>query len=65
MNASELIATIRGMTSEEKAEFGRALAECGVSVVVTRKLGSARQSVPPIKSVKDYEGTKKGSPLEE
>jgi len=63
MHASDLIATIRGMTREERTEFGRALAECGVSVVLIRQLGSStqekRSSNPTedeLNRVNDYHG---------
>lgn len=94
MTAKELILAIKSMNDFERTEFGQALAECGVSVVLTRKLGAtsrqtvvddptedeinrvnayharqidslSRVKVPPIKSVKDYDSPKKGSPVEE
>lgn len=93
MIAKELILTIKSMNDFERTEFGQALRDCGVAVVLTRKLGVATQEkggdptqdeinrvnayharqidslsrvkVPPIKSVKDYDSLKKGSPVEE
>ncbi len=44
MTASELITLIRKMNNEERREFGIALEECGVSVVLTKRLTTPHKS---------------------
>jgi hypothetical protein len=47
MTAHELIKTIQHMTAEERREFGIALERCGVTVVLTKTLGSVHKTNSP------------------
>lgn len=48
MTAQQLIRLVREMTPEEKRDFGMALEGCGVSVVLTRKLGTTQRITMPL-----------------
>lgn len=48
MTASDLINCIKSMTPAEKTQLGQALSDIGVSVVITKRLGTTRQSITGI-----------------